>query len=709
MATKYGMDNSGRGPLLVPGFGGMSIYYELSDERFADTVTGWEQKPALTAPEMAMLQLMSDLTDKSGWNVDVFNDTIVTKWREETFKAQEARAQEEELKMRVISERAWDWCILELRDKALTFDEDRFVRLFDAGSAVCKSDVLVSESARLKLKDGIAPLLKRPISDRNQETPVDPSLFPLAYGKTSVLTEGQVCLGAAVESFGTGKLSPRPLDERLNTSDVDSRIDAGYADVFLESDETDDVRPFLWSSNYQLLPCEVEFYESGTGTDAHITSYINNLHPIHYQSVYDFVEKLISLAIKPWNECLVKGEKARWPIRIRTYSLTWEPEFPTALVAKLQQDPATEIHKEAMKEAEEFFKLPNRSRSIQPPTNLPNDLARYPYMYVSDKWEDLYTPNIPEPGISFSYDDWKDGRNGAAIEEKCSCYKPKSSPPIQPDLDHEFYSIRLEDMFRDQGLQVIVKIGSVTPSDTNVWHMDTLNEHIVATAIYFYDVENTTAEMKISFRQRACMDQAYYHYNRSDWPAPPKKFEVPREDIESMLGFKEKSNLFALTTQEIGYISAVQGRLITWPSTLQYRFESATLGDGASEISSSSSPKSPSPPPSSTPTASKSASSTVPGYCRFVMLSLVDPHYRICSTRNVPPQEHAWWAEEVHNILALCRIPLEVAVMITEMTGGWPVSVDEVRLQQEQLTMERKWAERAFTELMDTVDFGGEF
>ncbi|OBT99904.1 hypothetical protein VE01_02208 [Pseudogymnoascus verrucosus] len=441
---------------------------------------------------------MSDLTDKSGWNVDVFDNTIVAKWREETFQAQEARvAQGEELKTRVTSERAWDWCILELRDKALTFDEDRFVRLFDAGSAVCKSDVLVSESARLKLKDGIAPLLKRAISDRNQETLVDPSLFPLPHGKTSVLTEGQVCLRAAIESFGTGKRSPRQLDERLNTSEADSRIDAGYADVF-ESDETDDLRRFLWSSNYQLLPCEVEFSESGTGTDVHITSL-----------------------------------PARWPIRIRTYSLTWEPEYPRALVDKLQQDPATEIHKEAMKEAEGFFKLPNRGGSVQPSADLPEDLARYPNMYVSAKWKDLYTLNVPEPGISFSYDDWKDGRNGAAIKEKCSCYKPKSSAPTQPDLDHEFYSVRLEDTFRDQGLQVIVKI--------------------VATAIYFYDVENTTAaEMKISFRQRAYMGQDDYHYNRSDWPAFPSKFEVPREDIESMLGFKEKSNLFALTTQEIG-------------------------------------------------------------------------------------------------------------------------------------------------------------
>lgn len=678
MVTEYTMDNSDQRPLLVPGFGGMSIYHELGvGECFADTITGWEQKPAITAPEMAMLQLMSDLTDKSSWNVDVFNNAIVAKWREETFKAQEAKAQKEDLKMRVITERAWDWCILELRDKALTFDKDRFVRLFDAGSAVCKSDVLVSEYARLKLKDDISPLLKRPILDRNQETPVDPSLFPLAYGKTSMLTEGQVCLRAAVEWFGTGKLSPRQLDERLDTSGVDSRIDARHGYVFVESDEIDDLRRFLWSSNFQLLPCEVEFYESGTGTDARITSYINNLHPVHYQSVYYFVEKLISLAIKPWNECLVKGEKARWPIRIRTYSLTWEPEFPSALVDKLQQDPATEVYKEAMKEAEEFFMLPNRGGSVQPPADLPKGLGRNPYRYVSDKWEALYTPNIPEPGISFSYDDWKDGRNGAAIENKCSCYRPKPSLPFQPDPDHEFYSIRLEDMFRDEGLQVIVKIGGIAPSHTNGWNMDTLSEHIVATAIYFYDVENTT-EIKISFRQRACMDQLDYHYNHSDWPAFPDDFKVPREDIEAMLGFKEKA-LYSLPTQEIGYISAPQGRLITWSNTLQYRFEPVTLVDP-----------------------------TIPGHCRFVMLSLVDPHYRICSTRNVPPQEHTWWAEVVHKILALRQIPLEIAVMITDMTDGWPVSMDEAGLHQEQLMRERKWAARAFTEIPYFVDFGGE-
>ena len=38
---------------------------------------------------------------------------------------------------------------------------------------------------------------------------------------------------------------------------------------------------------------------------------------------------------------------------------------------------------------------------------------------------------------------------------------------------------------------------------------------------------------------------------------------------------------------------------------------------------------------------------TRPGHRRFVALWLVDPHQRIISTANVPPQRADWWAEAV--------------------------------------------------------------
>jgi hypothetical protein len=670
------MDNSGQRPLSVPGFGGRSLYEELGvDDRFADAVSGWEQRPALTAPEMAMLQLMSDLTDKRDWNIDVFNDDIVAKWREETFKAQEDAEVRMALRMRLISGRAWGWCIMELRDKASMFEEDKLIRLFDAGSAVCKSDALVSDCLRLALKDGIAPMLKKSYSDQDQML-VDPSLFPLVFGKTSVLMEGRVGLRDGFKLIGSGKPAPKQLDERMDTSGVELRIKEGDAVVFC-TNELDELKRFYWSSNFQLLPCEVEVDKSGT--DAHITSYINNLHPLRHKSMYDSIEKLISLAIKPWNECLVRGEKGRWPIRIRTYGLTWEPEYPqSSIIDGLYQGCETNAYKEAMKEAEQFLKLPNRGSNQ--PTDLPEgwDKHFHTEWHVNAKWKNAYKLHHPEPDMSFSYNDWKDGRNGAAIKGKWGGYETESVI-IRPDPDHEFYSVKLEDTFRDQGLQVIVKIGSIEPSYTNGWHMDTLNEHIVATAMYFFDVENTT-ETRISFRQRTYAGEEDYNYNRGNGALQPSEFEVDVVDIEAMLGFKPTHSCSIPPMQEVGSISAPQGRLITWPSTLQHRIEPVTL-----------------------------INATIPGHRRFVMLSLVDPHYRVCSTRNVPPQGHVWWSEEVHGILTSRGIPLEVAELITDMADSWPVGIDEARRDQEHLMRERKWAEEAFTESLGWVIFGEQY
>ncbi len=38
--------------------------------------------------------------------------------------------------------------------------------------------------------------------------------------------------------------------------------------------------------------------------------------------------------------------------------------------------------------------------------------------------------------------------------------------------------------------------------------------------------------------------------------------------------------------------------------------------------------------------------STKPGYRRFLALWLIDPHRRIISTANVPPQQADWWIEK---------------------------------------------------------------
>lgn len=49
------------------------------------------------------------------------------------------------------------------------------------------------------------------------------------------------------------------------------------------------------------------------------------------------------------------------------------------------------------------------------------------------------------------------------------------------------------------------------------------------------------------------------------------------------------------------------------------------------------------------------ADPTKPGHRRFIALWLVDPHRRIISTANVPPQQRSWWAEAVLGASAKAR------------------------------------------------------
>ena len=73
-----------------------------------------------------------------------------------------------------------------------------------------------------------------------------------------------------------------------------------------------------------------------------------------------------------------------------------------------------------------------------------------------------------------------------------------------------------------QTWQVIVKLASIelTPEkpkyDGGSWHLEgMLNEHIVATAIYYYDVDNITSS-GIRFRHEADLDDCELQYEQDD-------------------------------------------------------------------------------------------------------------------------------------------------------------------------------------------------
>lgn len=225
-----------------------------------------------------------------------------------------------------------------------------------------------------------------------------------------------------------------------------------------------------------------------------------------------------------------------------------------------------------------------------------------------------------------------------------------------PVADHWPKDVSLQRWFRDQGLQVIVKLASVelTPDNPRYpggsWHLEGMkNEHIVATSIYYYDVENTTPSY-LSFRQGAYLDELGLRYEQDE-----------HEPLGNVFGTEGMRNEPAV--QVIGNIATPEGRLLAFPNTLQHKVESFELTD-----------------------------STKPGHRRFLVLWLVDPHFRICSRRNVPPQQHDWWAEEVAKSVdfgGLPGLPQEVVDMVGEYVREWLMGLEEAKALRLEVMAER--------------------
>ncbi|CAN8101818.1 unnamed protein product [Discula destructiva] len=227
---------------------------------------------------------MNALIGKPNWHEKVLDEEIVNRW------GAEAQA------MPLMSDKAWEWCLLELRDKAARFRKTNRITVLDGASGVSKSDTIVSAALNPELRAALQPLLDQPDEKKDWHPNsqgqvldlVHPSLFPLVFGQTQVLMDGgKVPLNAdSASSFEGAKVAPQPPARHLS------------------------------SNKFQWLPSEVAFVEDAD-TDVQITSYINNLHPKH-KSAYAAIEKFISIAIPAWNEVLVHGHHGRTPPRIRT-------------------------------------------------------------------------------------------------------------------------------------------------------------------------------------------------------------------------------------------------------------------------------------------------------------------------------------------------------------------------------------------------------
>lgn len=185
-----------------------------------------------------------------------------------------------------------DYIIKELQWKAGSLKESGYVTVFDIG--VVKSDTAISKDLEQALREAAAPFEDVPENQRdyhpgsNQQVVdlVHPSLFPLIYGRTRILTDRTINLDTCLRSLGQGELLPVPPEDQV-----------GISSRRWSHRET----PCTYSRKFQWLPCDVDFTKEG---GCRIVSYINNAHPVEHSALYKVVEEIITQAIPLWNQSL---------------------------------------------------------------------------------------------------------------------------------------------------------------------------------------------------------------------------------------------------------------------------------------------------------------------------------------------------------------------------------------------------------------------
>lgn len=645
--------------------------------------------------EVAMTLLMDRLTDKPGWHEKVFDEEIVAKWKQEALRAPEddiwnsiitdqilqnleeirqvlASGDPDEIegylwhyayypqkpaRQRIISEQAFDYCIAELRCKAVEFNKSGLIFTLNTNENMAiKSDSVVTDELREDLRAAFNKLVAEQGSNpdwhpRAQEMVQDlvhPSMHPFVYGKSPFFQDEVVGVEDAVEKWaGKGQVIEKPLTKpREEMSDFHDYNGQEYA---------------FWSEKYQWLPANLAFQDDGT---VRFTSYINNLHPKRHPEIYRTIERLIDTAIPAW-ERVLSGKATIGEPYIERRSSSYRKCGKKVVPVQQRFGPApvfcSEYDNDAY-EAQPDDLRPGLIREWEEKNGRPVPLDDHE-LYEVESWTgpDECTSN-PEQYEGLTLEEqkerlllnykWKEIRDVILPE-------PLGFQPVTYTTEH-----KLSEKFKETGLQVIVKMATIelTPEKPDFpvggWHIEgMMSEHIVATALYYLDSENITTS-SLEFRMKA--DE---HPDLEDTIGQDNY--RPNQVMFGCL-FKDGEAL-----QKLGNVETRQGRLLAFPNVFQHRVSPFSLQDR-----------------------------TKPGHRRFIALWLVDPHQRIISTANVPPQQLDWWAEAVFggkDQVAKGELPSEVFQLLLEQGLADTISppkevLDKLnnRLPPELMNMVRK-------------------
>ncbi|KAF2099439.1 hypothetical protein NA57DRAFT_37564 [Rhizodiscina lignyota] len=607
-------DSSSREPNLLPGFG-LPVrrlpkwrhwkHKEFEKpQRFPHAISDFVASTGVTIRERRMLKFIDQISDKPEWDRKVFDDDIIAKWKEEAVR------HVEDLGDKILSEKMFDYCIAELQDKAKRFQETGTIAVLDAEATIVKSDNSIPSDLKQALRDGVKPLegvperLKdwHPGSDNKVLDLVHPSLFPWTYGLSRALRFGAVPLDACTSFTGMGEIEETVDEDFKPIEKLKS-----WGDYNLKA----------WGK-YQWLPSDVHFTEQD---GIKIASYINNLHPQQNEKLYHVLEKAVQHAIPLWNECLSWFHDR---VRIVVYTTSDEDYFIP----------------EGIK-----YQRPERSAHSDDDGHESDDSD---YLYTDEyrDWKEEHRIlKQPEPRAFISF-----ASSVASSPEK---EPPPGACPV--DLRKDF----------PKGLQVIFKLANIhlTPEkpeyDGSSWHVEgALNEHICATALYYYDSYNIT-ESRLEFRQAI---------NAEEMTMRPGQYEY--DSLEEYYGILNENEAI----QELGSVATREGRLLAFPNVMQHRVRPFSLADRTKD-----------------------------GHRKILVMFLVDPNIRVLSTAHVPPQRKDWWADEVRKIPEFEELPQELFDRIIEGVEGFPMSWDEALNVREKLMAERGAMKEALNTEMSNV------
>ncbi|KAJ1991378.1 hypothetical protein GGI25_001696 [Coemansia spiralis] len=253
---------------------------------------------------------------------------------------------------------------------------------------------------------------------------------------------------------------------------------------------------------------------------------------------------------------------------------------------------------------------------------------------------DWYVSDEPEPesagesDFEEKYEEWMGNRRFV---------HPQPEPFEAPNRPTKAYSLR------GRRLQAIFKMSSIelTPENPEYkggsWHVEAMaNERIIATGIYYYDVENIT-DSSLAFREHVGYNIIY-----------------EQDDHQGVaLAYGLVDNSEALLIQEVGQVETKKGRCIVFPNIYQHRVSSFKLADP-----------------------------TKPGYRKIFAFFFIDPATKVPSTEVVPPQQQDWWTEQLENVNPIGSLPSLVKNCIYNNVS-FPIGLSEAKQIRLSLMDER--------------------